>query len=784
MPDASLIPQDQLLTPVRGLVPLHNRRGKLFAEIDIHRWMRHARLHLKVEKVDLLAYGAIPAGVPALIAHGRDDAIGLRLEVSLRTDCTAPPPDLSPHVAAGLWDLCLCPVNDAGHVDAWLAAAKEHGVPVRLQWSLGALPSGDPADRATQWADAGVRVINLATGDPFARDVDRKRPAAECMASCEGLRVAAEACGMEVNLIGVPFCALETPAWPNVASAARTFLDHQHYQRQAYDLARKLYEHAPRLVSRALLLYLGRSVSYETAIDHGLQSWLFSKHPTLYFMAKVFRKFLRYLPLPSWPPKAIEHTEEAYTKEWRRLKDEHARRIGPACAACRLQRVCDGPGALLGFMPEVQMGDPCPSPAPLAKGQPRYYDDLDARRVAVPEAQQALAGRARAMVDGKPHTRSFSSDLCVAENTFCDAVPGAVRWFSLTAEEKRSIEMPTLTAPVTIAVTVGGGIAAQAGFAIGRHARVVCPMETHSHKLVLHVEPDGSYVLLRDGVLMRPTEFDGDVYVPSRLPTVFRPRLSLWDIDGSLFTQNPVVWDEAMVDDVAREDVLFSIVITCVRFTRRLQAVLRALSRQEGIDLARVEVIIAYVTGMDATDDLITSMALTHPDLRIIRSPFPERHAKAKGFILNESAKAASGKWVMFLDADVVVPTDMLARIEAEGGDAPYVAPDRRKMVPPAQTAAVLLGELEPWRDWQAIIEGPGEMRVKEAYLPVGFLQCVRRDCLGAVPYPEYDHFEGADWDFIVSVNRQFGEGVWLGNTAVLHLDHGGSQWWGAQRHF
>ena len=104
-------------------------------------------------------------------------------------------------------------------------------------------------------------------------------------------------------------------------------------------------------------------------------------------------------------------------------------------------------------------------------------------------------------------------------------------------------------------------------------------------------------------------------------------------------------------------------------------------------------------------------------------------------------------------------------------------------MLPPAETAKVLLGELTPWQDWDQLLNGPGEFRRFEADgVPIGFFQCVRRSCMDKVPYLEMDHFEGADWSFGYTIRQNFGEETRLTGLPVLHLDHGGSQWYGTQK--
>ena len=52
------------------------------------------------------------------------------------------------------------------------------------------------------------------------------------------------------------------------------------------------------------------------------------------------------------------------------------------------------------------------------------------------------------------------------------------------------------------------------------------------------------------------------------------------------------------------------------------------------------------------------------------------------------------------------------------------------------------------------------------------------------VKYDEYDHFEGADWKFGKDIRAEYTMEKRLSGVAVLHLDHGGSQWYGTQKHF
>jgi glycosyltransferase involved in cell wall biosynthesis len=211
--------------------------------------------------------------------------------------------------------------------------------------------------------------------------------------------------------------------------------------------------------------------------------------------------------------------------------------------------------------------------------------------------------------------------------------------------------------------------------------------------------------------------------------------------------------------------------------------VLQCLAHQRDVDLDKLEVVISYVPGIDATDDVIESMRLWHPRLRIVRAPFAEGNTKSKGLLINESVRVASGEWIVLLDSDTLVAPDMFAKMESAVDTAFFLCPDGRKMLTPKDTAKILLGEVKPWEQWEELLQSEGEFRPREADgVPIGFFQAVRKTCLDKVPYIEMDHFEGADWFFGYSMRKVFGEETRLTGTPVLHLDHGGSQWYGTHK--
>jgi hypothetical protein len=65
---------------------------------------------------------------------------------------------------------------------------------------------------------------------------------------------------------------------------------------------------------------------------------------------------------------------------------------------------------------------------------------------------------------------------------------------------------------------------------------------------------------------------------------------------------------------------------------------------------------------------------------------------------------------------------------------------------------------------------------------PPGFCQCVRRELFREHKYAEFDHFEGADWWFSVELVKRHGRETRFEGMKLLHLDHGGSQWYGTEK--
>ena len=782
---AGLQAHGERIPPSRGLFLTHNSRGKPFAPVDQKRWLRYNRLAFKTDKADILTSDISLTHMGELF----EVADELRMALSLRTDCRPDPEHISTYVELGLHDVFLCPDDpEASKLDAWLDACAENGVPLRLQIAAPFKSDFAVHSHARRYGDAGVKMINLVLSDPFgkghpARSAEQSRDSLKVM---QHLASELESCDVETNILQVPFCVLDEEHIVRAANAQQRVLDHSQYTQASYELALSLYKRAPFMASQAILVLLARSSLHVQPVDNILLPWLIHRK-YVHFWSRALRRVTRHISVSRAVPKERLNDEtERYLEQKRETSEKD---MAEACTRCALRRICDHEStafreSLPGIELQSRAGELIVSPLHFCAGQAKYYDAIDKLRLVQKDEREALAGEAIRLTQSGPADHTLTSADYGVDDSHFDRMEGGIKWWSVSNAEKLSTPLGKLEPPFSVAVEIGGGIADFIGFSLGRHCKVMCPMEGYRHSLLLHVAQDGRYALLRDEKAVRPTVFEGRYMLPLRLCGVMEPRVSIWNIDESIVTQNVHIWKHGDRHQRDLSAIKYSIIIVCTRFSRRLHAVLRSIAHQNGFDLGQLEVIVAYVPGIDATEDLLDNIGLAYPDLRVVRAPFTEQDVSAKGFMINESRKMAAGEWLVLLDSDTLLPPYMLARIDTAAPHAEFMAPDGRKLLPEETTAKILMGELDPWDHWEELLSGPGDFRHRETRgIPVGFCQIVKAKYLKAYPYTESSHFENADMWFGEELRKRVGVEHRLSGVPVIHLDHGGSQWYGTLKH-
>lgn len=789
------------LPSVRGLILGQTRRGDAVDLTALRQWLRLNAERFMAQKVDLWEPSATAARVLPLLEEARH----LDVRLSLRTaavdpvaPCTDPykttggtpvPPfpagPLADFQAAGLFDVLLCPTSLAEEpLRAWADACDACGLPLRVELHGGLLQA--PPGAGFVAALRRAKVVGLTLHDPFAPAGTFPPPPypAACLESMIELARELRGQGPEVHLMDVPFCRVPEELWDGVSNMPQRLAHHQHYHPEALAFARQMAALTPSRVQQAVEITLGQGASFHNLIDSTVLPWILEK-PRWFFWLWFLHKLTRRLPLRQGKtaplPEGVAEWEQALANH----RAEQQRALGPICAACRLHPICDGhtetfkqafPGVPVMAVP----GEPCPSPLAFRAGETAWYDAIDAERRTLPERQQQLAEDALRITTQRPPTREIAAEDYEIQDHATHHMPASVRWFSFSTAELQSTVLARLSPPFTLSLTFGGGIADRIGFSFGRHARILCPMTAYSHKLTLHVDEKGFYVLLRDGNPVIPAALHHAGRIPERLGSLVEPRIAILNIDGQIVTQTVLLWESAGGATPAPKPARHTAVVVCTRFARRLQAVLQSLAHQQDLAPGALEIIVGFVPGIDATDDVLDSLQAAHPDLRIARVPFAPDKARAKGFMVNECTALAAGAWVTLLDADILLPPDYFTRLDALDDSASFAAPDGRHMLDAETTARILLGDIRPWERYTTVQAEAAEYRHRESDgVPPGFCQSVRRAVLERVRYEELDHFEGSDWWFSKRVTEQFGTETRLEGMGVLHLDHGGSQWYG-----
>lgn len=741
--------------------------------------MRYLRIVLNAEMADILLNEKFELLFP-LLSSANEMGLGL----GLRTSSMTVPVSMQAFIDSGLQQVHL-DLKDSEHNrhDEWAEVCARNAIPMRMTIHAPYPIEMDPE----AWSNTMVRA-HLAS-----ITFSLKKETAGRVSSLEGtMKWLEKACrileakGIEANIVDMPFCGSPDSLWINLLNDPQEQLNHSSYMPSSVDLVEKIGARKPFIGSMIIRVLLSRSTLNKEVQDTLMLPWLL-RNSYRYLFFRVLRRLTIHMKVRRSTPS--ESSQSAFERELKKKQQAELKELGTTCSECSLKRICDHSSSVDSitwpdFTPEAVGGDHVVSPLHYSLNQPKYYSPTEKERLNQIQINDELGQEAVQFITShEPDQIVTSADYSI-ENAHFDRMEGGIKWWSATQAEKYTSELGEFELPFTLSVDVGGGIADYFGVHLGRQCKILTPMEAYRHNFIFHVNEEGQYVLLRDRHPVHPSEFEGELYLPLRVGNRLQPRLSAWNIDNCIATQNLRIWSGPRGTKDSGNTVKYSIIIVSTKFTRRLQAVLQNLAHQKGFDLSSIEIIICYVPGLDATDDLIDSFSMTFPHIKIVRSPFPEKYMRSKGFLINESAKLIHGEWVMLLDSDTLLSPDYFSKIEALSDTADFIAPDGRRLLPPDITGAILMGELKPWEEWDRLLDGEGEFRHRETGgIPVGFCQCFRAKYLEQFPYLEVDHFETADMQFGMEMLNEIGEEHRISGRPVLHLDHGGSQWYGAQKH-
>lgn len=764
--------------PARGIVCTYNARNNLLAPSDVERWIRLVRLAFKTARIDVAVN---PSSAPWM-SRWLLFAESLNVHLSLRTRTAACFSDLQTWAHQGLLDVLFVLENEHWeNALPCLEQCKKAQLPLRIEWLMRHCEQIRWQDALSLCREYGLRRLDIVFADPLvippAKRVFTPPLDPEFFQKMAEFAEALHADGIECNLLDVPFCAVEQASRRFIANSPQRFAEHTFYEQASHALAVKIFRMGTLRARLVLQMLLGQYASYGDPIDRILLPWVLD-HPWVRARVLAAKKLSRLIP---WFSKGQESVSASIPRPCRDAD------LPEECRPCAFRRICDHADALprtIRFEKRMLQGEVVIDPLTHRVGRITYRDAVDQRHLETVTHYEDLVKEACRVLNGSPPDMHVGSLDYRIEGHWALQLPDSVRWFSISHAEKISTPLARIQPPFTLAANFGSGIADFIGFSFGRHRKILTPMTAFSHQLALHVAKDGRYVLLRDNLPVSPAIFSGLYYVPERLNGVLEPALSIWNIDDVIGTQGVRIWLSS-TDLVTPDTVKYSVIIVCTRYARRLQAALLNLAYQQGVPPNAIEVIVAYVPGLDAVEDVLNTVEKVCPSLRIVRAPFSSEDAAAKGFLINESVNMASGEWIILLDADILLPPTWFVAMEHVPENVCFVIPDGRKMLTPDITARILLGLIHPWLEWDSLINTAAEYRRAEVDgTPIGYCQCVRKHCFEQVRYEEMQHFEGADWRFGKDMRERFGKELRLSGIPVLHLDHGGSHWYGSTTHW
>ena len=505
------------LGPVGGLVLATNHKGEPAGETTLRQWMRLSAEKFHVQKVDVRLPDATSPQVLPLLAEAKR----LNVRLALRTTQATKPDVLAELAPHGLLDLALEVTSlQAQDLDPWLVAAEEANLTCRLLLNAADLPdTPDPALLA-QLTWARVVTIQLAGNATGAQ-----APLPEhTLARVATWTTALIEQGATVRCLGVPFCLLPESCWPAVYQGAQERVTPHGYNPAALDFANRVMRLPAHRIEKAVEITLGQGSSFHSLVDNTVLPWILER-PRFFFWLWFLHKLTRRLPWRRHADSPIPGDLPAWEAQLAAYREAQKAKMGPACATCRLHPICDHhtehlKQAFPGLAVRPQPGEPVCDPRFFLRPDRDSYDAVDSARLDQFAERGALADRARHRIARETPTREIPAESYEIDGHQTHRMPASIRWFSFSTAPLQSTVLARVAPPFTISVTVGGGIAEYMGFALGRHTRLLCPMTAYSHRLTLHVEQDGHFVLLRDDELVEPVLHTGGAAVPEHIGTI------------------------------------------------------------------------------------------------------------------------------------------------------------------------------------------------------------------------------------------------------------------------
>ncbi len=308
------------------------------------------------------------------------------------------------------------------------------------------------------------------------------------------------------------------------------------------------------------------------------------------------------------------------------------------------------------------------------------------------------------------------------------------------------------------------GEAEAAGLSFGPYKDFLAPLRSAHGARLVQVDVDaesGHWGLRVDGTVAQRAWWDAAVR-------------SVDDVLGGVLTlkakgARDVTFEAAAVRPLASRCRL-SVVLTCFRFSRRLQVALSSWCRQT-LPSGALEVLVVNPESPDGTHEVVASFATAYPEVHVRELPASRGRARNKGYLINRALEVARGDWIWLSDADCVFPRDAAERALAAAASTRTLYFGERRHLPEQETQALLAGRVDAADEFPSLLAAV-EGRPRDA-APWGYCQLFHRSVLAHARYREnVDNFSTSDYQFVDDCRRHGVEPVLAGGLVCLHLSH------------
>jgi len=219
-----------------------------------------------------------------------------------------------------------------------------------------------------------------------------------------------------------------------------------------------------------------------------------------------------------------------------------------------------------------------------------------------------------------------------------------------------------------------------------------------------------------------------------------------------------------------------SILVGVYRYLQRFRIFAQGLLSQK-YDNRNVEIIVANPGSPDGLSEYLQTLnkALESSGPHFTEVRVDERHKSNRGALIQEAFENSNGRYVIGMDCDIVVPTDFVDTIvKAMRENSKSVVGVYRNFLKEETTAKILVGMVDPVRDFNVLLKSEDEIEAQGFRGVLGYCQAASREAWESVNgYPtEFNDIARSDIAFVELLTKKGFRTLFLDKLRVLHLHH------------